>query len=224
MAQTANEATRAISEWIASALPGIPVAVQSASDWQSRKGSTIRLLSANPVPTSNGSRQAFSLQLDYLVSLAMDDVVEEHDALCELLFAALDRTDFQILEQHEAMALRREFEVPAGAHLFLSINLQRQKQITRAPAVIRPLVVKTAPVTVIQGIVLGPQDTPLVDVRVELPALNLATLTDFAGRFRLTGGMMPNEAARLVATKNDVRVDVDVRDARPLTIRIPLET
>jgi hypothetical protein len=224
LAQTADDATRAVSGWIASVLPDTPVSVRSCADWNNPKGIVVRLLSARPLPTSQGHRQALNIRLDYLVTLAFDDVMAEHHAIGELLFAAGDRADFQILSQEDAAALRREVNVPAVAGILLSMNLQRQKQQVRAPPVRRPLVVKSAPIGLIEGIVLGPADIPLVDAFVELPALNLSALTNFEGRFRLSGPLIPGQATKLIASKNHTRVGVDVHGDRPLTIRIPLET
>jgi hypothetical protein len=87
----------------------------------------------------------------------------------------------------------------------------------------RPLVVKGEPIRPLEGVVLGPQDTPIMDALVELPALNLSVLTDDRGRFRFAGAPM-SASTKLFATKNHVRVGIDAGHTRPVTIRIPLES
>lgn len=219
MALAADEATRNLCEWIASVVPDTPIDVRSPSDASPHNGIALRLLSVRPLSAPRGQHLTQNLQLCYLVSVTLADVLAEHRALGELVFALADRTDYQLLSQDAATALRREISFPPCAAIMLSINLQRQKQTARIPPVRRPLVVQTSPVAAVEGIVVGPEDVPLMDARVEAPALNLSSLTDFKGRFRLPAA----PPTRLIASKNNIRVAIDWQGDQPLTIRIPLE-
>jgi hypothetical protein len=220
LALAADEATRTLSEWIGSVTPDTPVNVRSSSDWSPHKGIALRLLSIRPLAAPRGRQPTQNLQLCYLVSVTLDDVLAEHRTLGELVFALADRTDYQLLSQDAATALRSEMSFPPCAGVMLAVNLQRQKQIARMPPVRRPVVVRTAPVAAVEGIVVGPEDVPLMDARVEAPALNLSSQTDFRGRFRLPAA----PPTKLIASKNNIRVAIDWQGDQPLTIRIPLES
>ncbi|MBR0748775.1 hypothetical protein JQ582_33075 [Bradyrhizobium japonicum] len=224
LALAVDEVTRAIFEWIASVLPESPVLVRSSADWSAHKGIALRLLSARPLPTPRAQQQPLSIRLDYLVTPSFDDIFAEHRCLGELLFAAFDRADIQIIDHDDAAAMRREFNVPLRAGILLSTNLQRHRTPMRAPPVRQPLVVRSTGLGRFEGVVLGDGDIPLVDALVEMPALNRSVLTDLKGRFSLSGPLISGQPTKLIATKNHSSVGVDVADDRPLTIRIPLES
>jgi hypothetical protein len=50
----------------------------------------------------------------------------------------------------------------------------------------QPLIVKQLQFRSLDGQVFGPEDIPLMDARVELPALDLVTHTDSKGRFHFS--------------------------------------
>ena len=78
-----------------------------------------------------------------------------------------------------------------------------------------PLVVCTAPITGLAGVVLGPDDIPLAGARVELPALRLAVRTDAGGRFRfagIPGGKSAPQHLRVFAKGHMLDVTADPSD------------
>lgn len=222
MRQTADGVTQGLRDWIASVLPDVAVEIFAADDWQKAAGVSLRLLALGPVPLPGPDRAPRALRLDYLLTLSLDDPLAEHRCLGELTFAAMERPDYRLLAADEAAGIRRQFGVPAGAGLMIAAELRRERVLERAPLVRRPLVVQAGEIGRLEGVVLGPEDTPLADAIVELPALNLSAMTDHRGRFRFAG--TPSGAPqRLAVTKNRVRVEVNAPEGAPVTIRIPLE-
>jgi hypothetical protein len=158
------------------------------------------------------------LRLDYLVTILFDDPLAEHRALGELMFAALGIADLQIMPAEEA----EKRNLPQATAVVLSALLRRETEHVTAPLVRRPLRLVGAGLRPLEGTVVGPGDTPIADAVVELPALNLSTMTDHRGRFRFVGA--PEKGPmRLTATKNKVRVGFDAPNDGPVTIRIPME-
>jgi len=222
LVQTADEITRSLCDWIKTVSSDNAVTVRSAADWNAAPGIALRLVSMSPTPTPRNSRRTQTIRLDYFITPSLDDPLAEHRLLGELLFAAFDRSDFRIVAQDDAAKLRDDLKLPLLPGLFVSADLQREPEAIAAKPVRRPLVIKGDTIQPLEGVVLGPQDTPIMDALVELPALNLSVLTDERGRFRF-GGTPSSGSTKLFATKNHVRVGVDAGPARPVTIRIPLE-
>lgn len=222
MVQTADEITRSLRDWIQT-VSKTPVAVRSAADWETSTGIAVRLVSMSPTPTPRNGRRALTIRLDYFVTPTLDDPLAEHRVLGELLFAALSQSDFKIMAQDDAVKLRDDLKIPLLPGLFISADLQREPETVVARPVRRPLVIKGDTIRPLEGVVLGPQNIPIMDALVELPALNLSVLTDERGRFRFAGAPASG-STKLFATKNHVRVGIDAGQARPVTIRIPLES
>ncbi len=222
MARTADDVTRSLCEWVEFVLPDVPVAVRSLAEPDPRKGIDIRLLTAIPVPMPRTDRSTATLRLDYLATITLDDPLAEHRCLGELLFAAVGHADLQVMPAEQAARMRGDFKLPGATGIVFSLQLRREREVTIAPLVRRPLVVEGTGIRPLAGIVLGPDDTPVADAIVELPALNLSAITDHRGRFAFAG-TPANGPLRLTATKNRVKVGLDTSTDGPVTIRIPME-
>jgi hypothetical protein len=223
LVQTADDITRSLRDWIKAASSKATVTVRSAADWDAGAGIALRLLSMSPMPTPRNDRRALMIRLDYFITPTLDDPLAEHRCLGELLFAALGQSDFKIMAREDCAKLRDELKLPLLPGIFISANLQREPETIVARPVRRPLVIKGDTIRPLEGVVLGPEDAPIMDALVELPALNLSVLTDDRGRFRFAG--CPSSGSlKLFATKNNVRVGIDAGTTQPVTIHIPLES
>jgi hypothetical protein len=83
------------------------------------------------------------------------------------------------------------------------------------------MVIKNAPLQPLVGRVMGPGDIAIMGARVELPALNLSTATDFRGRFQFAAvpSDPPIKLLRLNAKGQTFTVHVEKLD-EPMIIRV----
>jgi hypothetical protein len=86
-----------------------------------------------------------------------------------------------------------------------------------------PLVVQADPVRPLEGIVVGPNDFPIMEAIVEIPTLRMSALTGPEGRFRFDAMPSGGKSVKLSARKREITIEVDAVPGQPLTIRMPLE-
>ena len=173
-----------LREWIASTLPGIDVSldVPSAKVDGPAVGLYLYELSVAP-PLRTAKRPPLQLLLRYLITANGAYAEAGHQMLEELLFAAMDNPDFEIDAQPVPLEFWAAFAVPPRPSFTLRVPLRIDREQPRAKRVQMPIVVDTAPLAPLDGIVLGPGDIPLSGAVVEVPSLRLVTRTDFKGRF-----------------------------------------
>ena len=126
------------------------------------------------------------MRAHYLVTTWAAATADAHQLLETLLFAALDTPAYTVEPAPFPPASWAAFGVPPQPGFALSALVQRARPQPPVPRVRRPLEVETAPLVTLSGRVLGPDDIPLPDAYVELPALQRGVRTDGRGRFVLT--------------------------------------
>lgn len=141
----------------------------------------------------------------------------------ELLFAAMENPDFEIDAQPVPLEFWRAFAVPPRPSFTLRVPLRIDREEPRAKRVQMPIVVDTAPLAPLDGLVLGPRDIPLSGAVVEVPALRLVTRTDFKGRFHFAGipATPQNLLMRVESNGFELTVPaaVNQRNGKPVVIR-----
>jgi len=65
--------------------------------------------------------------------------------------------------------------VPPRPSFVLRVPLRQERPQPQAKLVRQPLKIQSSPIVGFHGLLLGPEDMPLSDCRVEMPDLNLAT-------------------------------------------------
>lgn len=136
----------------------------------------------NPSPRTSGP-QPLQVLLRYLVTASAPDIQEAHRLLAELLFAALEAPELEVELGLVPLALWQAFGVAPRPAFTVRVPLVRERKARLVRRVVEPLVVETSRLARLSGLVLGPGEVPLAGARVELPALNVSTHTDFQGRF-----------------------------------------
>ena len=223
MDQTVDQATGALLAWIATVLPGTPAAVKSAGDVADATGAVLRLMDVVPVAMPRAERAPLVVRLDYLVTLRLADPLAEHRALGELVFAAMARSDIELANADPA-ALRERLKLMPFTGLVLSMRLPRERPEQQHPLVRQLPVIHASPVRALEGVVLGPNDFPIMEALVEIPALRLSELTGPEGRFRFAAMPASGKPIRVSARKQRTKIEVDAVPGQSLTIRLPLES
>jgi hypothetical protein len=168
-------------------------------------------------------RAPLLVRIDYLVTLHLAEPMAEHRAMGELVFAALARPDIELAGSDDVTAVRRRLALPASSGLVLSMRLPRERPEQQPQLVRVPLVLHADLVRPLEGVVVGPNDVPVMDAIVEVPALGISALTDPEGRFRFEATPMGGKSLKVSARKRRAKIEIDAVPGQPLTIRMPLE-
>ena len=182
------------------------------------------------VPNLTGRSQTptpLQIMLRYLVAPVALDPRASHRILGELLVAALENKEFEIEKEPLPMAAWTAFAMMPRPSFILRVPFRLERAVKLAPPVRHPLVLQPAPFQTLSGEVLGPEDAPIMNARVEIPLINRATLTDYQGRFQFSA--VPSEPKikkLLVRAKGRVfSVETDQNHSldEKLTINLKLE-
>jgi hypothetical protein len=138
-------------------------------------------------PPSTNRRPPLQLTLRYLVTAWSDKPEDAHQMLVQLIFAAMEKKDFQVGLESIPLSVWSAFGVAPQPSFLLSVPLQKERPEPDTKLVRQPLKVQASPMMSFHGVLLGPGDTPLSDCRIEVPTLDLATSTDRKGRFCFPG-------------------------------------
>lgn len=223
-----DESDRRLTAWAQGVLGTVDVSLAPPAGETSGSGVGLYLLELLPQPTATGAPlPPHQLVLRYLVTTWSDEPLEAHRLLGELAFAAFDSPDVELEHSTLPASTWTALGVPPRPSIVLRAPLRRDRPKPPVKPVLEPLVLRGATLRPFDGVVLGPRDTPLAGASVDVPALELHTVTDGRGRFRLAG--VPAGAIattiRVRAKGAEVSVTIDGSSTQqPLVVRVdPLE-
>jgi hypothetical protein len=149
--------------------------------------------------------------LRYLVTSWAENQAEAHNMLCQLLFAAMEHPEYEVeLEPVPAEVWTAFGTIPMPSFMLcLPLRLERPEAPVRL--IRSPIEVNQSPLASMEGTILGPEQTPLTNARVELSTHNLVTRTDIKGRFIFPA--VPSEPAkkklRMIARGRELFKEID---------------
>lgn len=223
MSDGADQITREIVAWAHALLPGLAVASQPVHAAARGVGIDIRLIGLSPRQPPRTANPPLTIDLDYLVTVQIDDAYAEQKALGELLFAAADRSDFEIVTTRTAAAICAELGIPVAAGLVIRTAMLRERVPKKVPLVREPLRVEDAAIGIVEGEVLGPGDIPIANAVVSLPGIGREVRTDAKGRFRIAGAPQEHGGIKLNVKARGVELNGAAMPGKRVVLRLPLE-
>ncbi len=217
--------------WVENVLGDVAVALTPPRDTPEQPVAHLYLMQAVPSLTTpdvrtNGRQQvrgSLQVMLSYLVTVRAADPLQAHKLLGDLMFAALDSTEFELnfdpIPLETWIALGAE---PQPAFV-LRLPLTRDLPTPDVQLVRQPLVARATSITSLQGVVLGGENLPLHGALVELPGLRLYQRTDSHGRFRFptVPADPPVKHVRVTAKGRETELEIDHAPAsEPVIIRL----
>jgi hypothetical protein len=139
------------------------------------------------------------LTLRYLVTTWADTPEDAHQLLAELAFAALGHAEFQVEMEPQPAALWTALAVPPVPAFVLRVPLRQERTEKPAKLVRQRLQISTTTMVQFHGVVLGPDDTPIPESRVDIPAMALSASADYRGRFLFSS--VPSEGAKTLRVR-----------------------
>lgn len=179
----AFELDERLKDWVGGVVPGAELSLAPPSAKNTGQGVGLYLLEVRQSPPpSTTKRVPLQIALRYLVTTWSEEPEGAHQMVVELMFSAMENKDFEVELEPIPLTLWSLFGTPPLPSFILRMPLRHERPQPQAKYV-RELKVQTSPIIGFHGVLLGPGDLPLSDCRVEMPALNLATGTDYKGRF-----------------------------------------
>ncbi len=220
---TISAVNQNLSSWVDSTLPNTELTFQPPGDRDSSKGVSLYLMEFLPaVTTSAVKKTAHQFQLRYLISSWSTEPEQAQQILSSLIFSAMDNPDFQIDLEPVSCQLWRAFGVTPRPSFLLQLPLILKRKEHRAPLIRYPLEIKQSSIVTMQGVVLGPEDVPIAQANVELPAYQLKTTTDSNGCFKFnTVPETPVVKKLKIKARNrvlEIEAKHESNDAKPLII------
>jgi len=208
-----DEIDQRLSAWIGSVLgEDIEVSLLPPADMGDKMIVGLYLKDILPsAPTRGTRRPALQVLLRYLVTVRAKHPQEAHRVLGRLLFAAMEHAEYEVeLEPIPAQTWQAFGTTPMPAFMLrLPLRLERPEKPVRL--IRSPIEVQQSPLASLEGTILGPDETPLSNARVELSTHNLVARTDRKGRFFFP--TVPAEPAlkkvRIVARGRELFKEVD---------------
>jgi uncharacterized protein DUF4255 len=214
-----------LRDWISNLLGITDISLAPPGESQAGRHINLYLLEVIPtLTTQKVKRPPLQLTLRYLLTVHFDDPTEAHRLLGDLIFAAMEQTDFQV--EYDALPLSAWPSLNAVPQPSLILNVPLLKE--RPEPEIKPVrkaIFHAVPVVSLDGTVVGPEDMPLFGASVELPDLQLYTLTDPDGRFHFTAvpGEPSAKTLRVRAKGREMTVQVSPNsESSPLVIHFDL--
>jgi hypothetical protein len=172
-------------EWLGSVLAeDIEVSLLPPKDSGDKKIVGLYLKDILPsAPTRGARRPPLQVLLRYLVTSRAQNPAEAHNILGRLLFAAMEHPEYEVeLEPVPAEVWKAFGTIPMPSFtLRLPLRFERPEEPVRL--IRSPIEVNQSPLVSKQGTVMGPDETPLANARVELSTHNLVARTDSKGLF-----------------------------------------
>jgi hypothetical protein len=181
-----DQVDRRLEEWIGAVLGEVPVSLSAPKDSQTAKGVNLYLLDLVSTPPGRSVKEPAPqrIVLRYVVTVSDTDPHAMHRMLGELTFAAMNLPEVEVELEPLSPAVWSALGLLAQPSFVLRVPLLRERPEKLAPLVRTEMIVKNVSLRPLTGRVMGPSDIAIMGARVELPALNLSTATDFRGRFQ----------------------------------------
>jgi hypothetical protein len=220
---TADDIARDLVAWARAVLPEAVINSKPLSLRERDAGVDIRLVGLAPRPAPRTTNPPITIDLDFVVTVQLADAFAEQRALGELLLAASDRSEFEIVAGRSAAEICVALGIPVAAGFVLRTPLTRTREAKTAPLVRFPLKVDTAELSVVEGIVTGPGAIPIFGAVVTVTDIGRQGRTDAHGRFRIAGAPRDENGIKLNVKARGVELDATAMPGQSVVLRLPLE-
>lgn len=215
-----------LKDWVKSVLKDVNVSLGAPDRTRGQRTVRVYLMEIIQAQVPRGTRRPpLQFTLRYLVTADDSDDAVGHQLLGELLLEAMDEADFEVEPEPVPIAVWSALGIAPRPSFVLRAPVRIERPQPKIKRVQSPLVIKTTAMQPLEGVVLGPGDFPLSEARVELPALQVTTHTDYQGRFRFASvpAGPPDLMVRVNAKGHEVTISTAAngrRNGEPMVVRI----
>lgn len=145
-------------------------------------------------PSELGPSKLFQLSLRFLVTSWADTPEASHRLLGEVALSVAEHPVYDL----ELVPLPAQswsaFGVAPRPSFMLRAPLQQERSQPVVKLVREPIIIRESPLVALEGVIVGPENIPIMNAYVELISPQRSTYTDKKGRFLFTG--VPAEPSR----------------------------
>jgi hypothetical protein len=223
-----DEFDRDLTAWVGKTLDHVDVSLTPPGASKATKEVSLYLLELIQSPPARGTRRPpLMMTLRYLVTTTAPKPEEAHQMLGTLVLAALQNPEFEVEQEPLPLALWTALGIAPRPSFVLRVPFRQERPEKLAPPVKHPIVIKQLPLRSFEGRIVGPENIPIMNARVELPSLDLYTSTDSRGRFRFSS-VPAAPGARLLRVRAkgqefSINTEQAASDKDPLVIQLQLE-
>lgn len=186
-----GETDQKLTQWIQSILGTISVSLEVPStDIHEKNGVNLYLMEAVPQGVLRQveldkirRKHPLKISCRYLINVWAEKPDEAHNLLGKLIFAALQKPDYEVERAPLSFEAWRAFGIPPRPSFILNVPALHEFTQPELPSVESGIDFDNAPLSNLKGRIYGPRDLPLVGLRVTLPTLKASSQTDSEGRF-----------------------------------------
>ncbi len=183
-----ENADQYLKDWIGSVISDADISLSLPVEQSNRPMVSLYLLDLHPSPPAKGPRRTpLQIVFRYLVTSWAQRAEEAHALLSELVFAAMEHTELEVDLEPVPASLWQAFGILPGPAFMLRVPIRRERPATDVMLVNSGIEMKHSPMASLEGLLMGPDDIPIANAIVDLPAYHLATRTDSNGRFWFSG-------------------------------------
>ncbi|HEY2971381.1 MAG TPA: Pvc16 family protein [Pyrinomonadaceae bacterium] len=223
-----DQIDRRLTAWIGGILDQVDVSLAPPEAAETARGVGLYLMELVQSPPARGTRRPpLMMTLRYLITTQAAKPEDAHQMLGALVVAALENPEFEVEQEPLPLALWTSLGIAPRPSFVLRVPFIQERPEKLAPLVRKPIVIKHLALRSLEGQILGPEDIPLMNARVELPALELFTTTDSKGRFHFSSvPAMPGARLLRVRAKGQefsINTEQAGSEEDPLVIHLQLE-
>jgi hypothetical protein len=218
-----EQADQRLKDWVENVTGGTPCLLNAPS--LSVKDPTIScyLLDLLEIPAMrNVSHPPLQFMVRYLVTSWAKEPVDAHQRLNALVFAAMEEPELELEMKPPELALWTALGVPPGPAFFLRVRVRLERPEKPPRLVLKPLKFEALPVKPLVGVVLGPEDVPVMGAVIEIPALQLTVRTGSKGQFRFKSvpesGWLKRLVVKARGRTQEIALEKDYSEENPLVI------
>jgi hypothetical protein len=223
-----DETDRRLAAWIGKVVDKVNVSLAPPGPNETTRGVGLYLMELVQSQPARGSRRPpLLMTLRYLVTTHAPAPEDAHKLLGDLVVAALENAEFEVEQEPLPLSLWTALGIAPRPSFVLRVPFRHERPEKLAPLVRKPMVIKQLPMRSFEGQVVGPENIPLMNARVELPAFELYTNTDSKGRFHFSA-VPAAPGARLLRVRAkgqefSINTEQAASDEEPLVIHLKLE-
>jgi hypothetical protein len=188
-----DQVDQLLKEWVAEVIPEVEIQFGPPRGSKDSKGSVdLYLVELLPLaPASDSRRLSPQILLGYLITTWADTPEGAHRMLGNLVFAAMEDSRFEVELVPLTAQTWNAFNVEPQPSFMLRHPLRLERAERDVSLIRKPIDVRKVSLAGLDGIVIGHENIPIANVRVELRDHQMATRTDSKGRFRF--GSVPTQ-------------------------------
>ena len=223
-----DEIDRRLVAWIGDILDQVNVSLAPPAAAETARQVGLYLIElVQSQPARSTRRPPVTMTLRYLVTAQADKPEDSHQMLADLIVAAFQSTAFAVEQDPLPLSLWSSFGIAPRPAFVLRVPFKADLPEKRAPLVKKPMIIQHLPLVSFGGRILGPEDIPLMNVRVDLPSYELSTNTDSKGRFLFSAvpAVPGPKVLRVLAKGQEFSINTEQAGSEddPLVIHLQLE-